>query len=166
MSDNQTSNLYYSGSTYYFFIGLFGYDTTDLLYYCSFATNYCDYAKYSTNYDGWAIGSYWYIIGRINITASYDWYDFYMGFCLDDYSCFGVENTTSTDRYNNTVVITDYHYVYVSKDPINAYYAPYDENDLGRYWYNPASFYYFGYGFDEGYFFTVNGYSMLWPYDP
>lgn len=54
-----------------FYIGLFGWDTTDFLYYCSIATEYCDYDTYSTNYDGWAIGSYWYLVPYIDPSATY-----------------------------------------------------------------------------------------------
>ena len=82
-----------------FYLGLFGHDLLEFFKDCiTVGDEYCDYTKYSTTYDGWAIGSYMYV----SYTNAFDM--MMEGICLPDYTCHGfyVEYTSGygiTDNF-------------------------------------------------------------------
>jgi len=110
-------------------VGLFGFDLTDFLADCDIA-DACDYDTYSTNYDGWAIGSYW----ALGDTIADAWNGYYLALCLDDYSCFGIYPWTSDANSDGTDdTLNSQPYVYTSTVAIAAA-APQATVALDTYW--------------------------------
>jgi len=159
---NMRESFHYTGTEANFYFGLFGWDTTDFLADCLIATDYCDYDTNSTNYDGWAIGSYWLMDPEYISLPTYIWAWEYGGFCLDDGSCFGIFLDLDTSDYE---FYSNNFYAYVSEVTITETEAPEDYNKFGTYWVVTEDNYYYGYGFNSGYFFAMLAVTDIFPYN-
>lgn len=154
-------------------IGLFGHDLTSFWVDCATETSYCDETEYQANYDGWAMGQYWYLDSLADMQAATDmkWID-------GDYSvatCWAsTEECTYVKSIKNSNGLSGFNYghelglgyteTFSASEPTNL--AALTNGNYMEHWDNSFAY---GYGFNERVMWSnipydnSNSYSSIWP---